>query len=422
MLTLIIYLILALISGLIAGTITGLTPGIHVNLIAILIASTFLLNLASPLVIAVFIISMAITHTFLDFIPSVFLGAPDEDTALSILPAHRLLLKGKGQQAVLLTLIGSALGVLIILILVPLSLYFLPKLYPYLRTVTPYILILVSILMILKDDKKTLALIIFFLAGFLGIAVLNLNLNQPLLPLLTGLFGSSALITSLLKKEKIPKQEKIKIKIKKTKKKFNNLKLKTNQLIKKLGIDKKSILKSSIGSIISSPFCCFLPGLGASQAAIIGNEFLGELNEKEFLILLGGINTIVAGLSFIALYSISITRTGTSVIIRDLLRFSAQDIIFIILTIIISGLVSIFITIYFSKLFAKNINKFNYKKISVTILIVLALLSVIFSGLLGLIVFITATFIGLTAILFKVKRTHLMGSLIMYLILINLIF
>ena len=75
---------------------------------------------------------MAITHTFTDFLPSIFLGAPDEDTALSTLPGHRFLLKGKGYGAVRLTLIGSFFGLLVALALSPIFIVALPYFYPWL--------------------------------------------------------------------------------------------------------------------------------------------------------------------------------------------------------------------------------------------------------------------------------------------------
>ena len=68
--TIIFYLIFSLILGVLAGTITGLIPGIHINLIAIalLSVSAYLLNITTPLILIIFIISMAITHTFIDYI------------------------------------------------------------------------------------------------------------------------------------------------------------------------------------------------------------------------------------------------------------------------------------------------------------------------------------------------------------------
>ena len=92
----------AVLLGIFAGIITGLIPGIHINLISLLLVSLsgYFLGFTHPLILGVFIISMAVTHTFLDIIPSIFLGAPDADTALAVLPGHRLLLKGMGYEAV----------------------------------------------------------------------------------------------------------------------------------------------------------------------------------------------------------------------------------------------------------------------------------------------------------------------------------
>ena len=88
-----IEILLAVLLGLLAGTVTGLIPGIHVNLVSLLALtfSPYLMQYTTPVSMAVCIISMSVTHSFLDFIPCLFLGAPDSDTALSILPGHKLL-------------------------------------------------------------------------------------------------------------------------------------------------------------------------------------------------------------------------------------------------------------------------------------------------------------------------------------------
>ena len=83
-------IILFLFFGVLAGTFTGLIPGIHINLIGGLLISlpVSIFYQVDPLYIVVFIAAMAISHTFIDFIPSVFLGCPDTDTELSVLPGH----------------------------------------------------------------------------------------------------------------------------------------------------------------------------------------------------------------------------------------------------------------------------------------------------------------------------------------------
>ena len=51
-----------------------------------------LLIFFSPIALIIFIVAMSITQSFVDFIPSIYLGAPDEDTVLSTMPGHNLFL------------------------------------------------------------------------------------------------------------------------------------------------------------------------------------------------------------------------------------------------------------------------------------------------------------------------------------------
>jgi len=398
-------LILALFIGILAGTITGLLPGIHTNLIAIILlsASAFLLTFLSPLALIIFIASMAVTHTFVDFIPSIYLGAPDEDTALSVMPGHKFLLKGRGHEATLLTLAGSTIAIIILIIITPVFIFLIPKIYPFIQKMMAFILILVSIFLLSKEHKsKIWAFFIFLLAGFLGIATLNLNLTQPLLPLLTGLFGSSTIIYSISQNLKVPEQK-----------------------IGKLILQKKKLIKPIIATTLVSPICSFLPGLGSSQAAIIGSEiFQGKqnLDKKQFLILLGSINTLVIAVSFLTLYLINKSRTGAANIIQQITILTPKDLIFTTLAIIFSAIASIFITIKISEFFAKNIHKINYTKISYFVLIFIILIITMFSGFIGLLILTASTFLGLTCIYLGIRRGFLMGSLLIPTILFYLPF
>ena len=345
---------------------------------------------------------MAITHTFIDYIPSIFLGAPDEDTALSILPGHQLLLKGRAYYAIIFTLYGSVSALFIICFFTPLFIYLLPIIYPYITRIMWVILILVSAYLIFNEkNKKLWALIIFLLAGFLGIASFNLDIKEPLLPLLTGLFGASNLIISIKQKTKIPKQ--------------------TISKLTQIRLRKGSIARASLASIIAAPFTAFLPGLGASQAALIGKQVTSIQDQREFLFLLGSINTIVMGLSFIALYSIQKTRTGAAVAISKLTELNLNQLLYILGAIIVAGIISFFITIYLSKFIAAHIHKFHYPKLSIIILSILIIITISFTGILGLLIFITGAALGITTIQLGIKRMHLMGSLLVPTILYYLI-
>src|SRR3989338_3591231 len=113
--TMLIEIIIAMFLGILTGIFSGLTPGIHINLVSVIVVSIspFLLQFTSPVILGVFIIALAITHSFLDAFPSIYLGAPDAGQELNVLPGHRLLLRGEGHNAIVYTVIG-ALGCIIL--------------------------------------------------------------------------------------------------------------------------------------------------------------------------------------------------------------------------------------------------------------------------------------------------------------------
>jgi TctA family transporter len=82
------------------------------------------------------------------------LGVPDEDTVLSMLPAHRLLKSGKGMDAIRHAALGSLFGALLaILIAIPLQLMLRPPsiLGQVLDASVLYLLILVLVLLVLTE-------------------------------------------------------------------------------------------------------------------------------------------------------------------------------------------------------------------------------------------------------------------------------
>jgi putative membrane protein len=393
-------LLIALLAGILIGTFTGLFPGIHINLVG-----AFLVSLSASVLYEVkiiylvtFISSMAITHTFMDFIPSIFLGCPDADTSLSILPGHEMLKKGKGYEAIIGTAYGGLVSVFLLVILAfPLS-SLVSKVYPLIQKIIPFILILVCIIMVFSETKKYKALTVLTLTGILGICVLNLNVNEPLLPLLSGLFGSSMIIISINQNTKIPKQD---LKFKK--------------------LSFRKLIRPISGALIASPLCGFLPGLGGGQAAVMGNQ-ISKTDGKGFLILLGAVNVLVMGFSFVSLYSISKTRTGAAVAIQSLIGTMNSNVLILVLFVcLISGIVSFFLVKILSIKFLKIMEKINYKKLSIGIIILLSVLILLISGILGFLIFIISTATGIYCISLNVRKTQMMGCLLIPTIILYLL-
>ncbi|MFH1289792.1 MAG: tripartite tricarboxylate transporter permease [Nanoarchaeota archaeon] len=394
----IIELILALLIGLIAGTLTGLFPGIHINLVAAgllaLLGGAYFSGIA-PLVLVVFVVAMAVTHTFIDFIPSVFLGAPEEDSFLAVLPGHQLLREGKGYEAIVLTLYGGLMALPIIVAFTFIFIWFLPQIYYFSRILIPYVLILISLYFIFIEEEKVNAVVVFVMAGFLGLLSFGLPVQEPLLPLLTGLFGTSALVVSLKTRIQVPKQKISKL--------------------GKINLKKKLLVRSSLAAAVAAPFCSFLPGVGAGHAAIIGSGLLGDAgkNKKSFLFLVGAINTIVMALSFVTIFAIDRTRTGAAVAVKEILgEFARNDLIMIMAVVVVSGFLAFVVGVNLSKIFSKNISRIDYRKLSFFVLGILLIVNLILSNLYGFFVLVTASALGVFCILSRARRIQLMGALL----------
>lgn len=389
-----IEILIAIIIGVLFGIITGLTPGVHINLIsALLIAyAGFFLGITTVIPLVCFIIAMSITHTFLDTIPSVFLGAPESATALGVLPGHRYLLQGKGYTAVKLTIIGSLFGLIFSVGIFPLLIPVVGFIYPVLKNYIGYILVVVALFMILRDKKKEWATLIFLSAGLLGLIVFNIpNLENPLFPLLSGLFGISTLLISLNENDKIPKQ-------------------KASQELK---LEKGKTIKAVISGTFSGWITAVFPGIGSATAAVISLQITRKLGDYGFMILIGTISTVNFTLSLVTLYVLGKARNGSVIAIQSLVEnITLIHIMVFVCASLIASMCAVYLGLKISKGFSKFIVKINYKYLIIGIIAFITALAFVLSGVTGLIILATSTAIGLLPAIKKTSRTHGMGCLL----------
>jgi len=395
-----IEIVLAICCGVICGIITGLLPGIHINLVSALIItfSSILISYFHPITLAVMIITMATIHTFLDTIPSFYLGAPNEDTALIVLPAHRFLLKGEGYTAVKLATLGSLFGLIATMIFTPIIIYLSINYYSVIQPYIPYLLIASILLLLYKETgNKTNAVVVILLSGTLGILTLNLGiLKEPLFPLLSGLFGTSTLIISLKDSTVIPLQ-----------KTFSDLKLKTS-----------ITLKSIFATITTCTLTGFLPGVSSSQSAILSSSFFKKLDSEYFILMVGAINTITMIISFIALLTINKARNGAVIAISKIVTsITLNRLILFLAVALIAGGIATFLALKIGKAFSSYITKINYKKTCISIIFLLIILTILLSGFIGLLILIVSTAIGLLPNYLNTGKNHLMACLIIPVIL-----
>ncbi|MBI5389623.1 tripartite tricarboxylate transporter permease [Candidatus Woesearchaeota archaeon] len=397
-------LLLAIIIGVMFGTFTGLAPGIHINLVAALVLSfsPLLLLYVSVLSLCAFIVAMAITHTFLDALPGIYLGAPDADQALNALPGHRLLMRGEGHAAVACTVVGSLFALLLCLIAFPLAAWAMVIINPYIHAWVGHLLVGLITYLIWREatlEKRVWAFILFSLAGLLGYSVLDLTLSQPLFPLLSGLFGISLLLQSLSENTKIPAQNK-----------------------QQFRYPFDAAIKPTIGASLVGFLAAFLPGFGSSQAAIVASAFLKEIKEEGFLILVGGINTVNMALSLATVFMLDKARNGAIVIMQELLpELTFTTLLVYITAALIAGGIASILALKISRGFAALMQHIPYKTTVGCVIGFIVMLAAIFDGWKGLLILATATAIGTVASKKSIAKHHLMGCLLVPVILYFLV-
>ena len=387
------FIIFYVLIGVVIGSVTGLIPGFHPNTVAIIFLNFIFTNSFNS---SITLISVAVTHSFVDFIPSVFFGAPDPDTALSILPGHKMLMSGNAYKAIKLTVMGGIISLIIILILLPVFVFTIEKINSIISPVIPWILILISMMMFLKD-RNVWSIVIFTLSGMLGYITLSHNMlgNFTLLPLLTGLFGISTLIKSLMDKTEIPEQRK------------------TDEQVDK-------VLRGGFIGTLAGILVGFLPGVGAAQATFISKEVVRS-DEENFMIAIGGVNTSVTVFSIIVLWLIGKTRTGITVAISELVDFlTLSDVVVLLGSVLLAGGLAAIITLKLAKLLLNFFRKIDYMKLNLVTIIFLTSITFFFTGFLGIFILFISASIGMVCILSGTKRSYMMASIILPTI-INLI-
>lgn len=371
--------------GILFGTLTGITPALHVNTLASIVESFLISPGGFSYVLLLY--SMGLTHTFLDAFPSTFFGIPDEETAVSVLPAHKLALQGQGLEVINISLKASLLAVVFS---IPLAFPYVILAEHYTNSIGKVAVFLLAFFLIIpeKGVKRIYATLIFLLSGVFGLVVDRLPLKEPYFHIFVGLFGVPAILFSL----------------------------KNSQMIEignpEIQMSKRKFLQFSFIGTCFGMLASLLPTFTSSQAALLGS-FLSK-DERTFLTIAFSVNTSNFIFSLINFYVTGKTRNGVLVLIKDLYYpLSSKELIILLLaTMVTSGVVNLY-GISLSKIIGRAISKINYTTLNSVVLLFIATASLYFDGLLGLAVLLTAATIGVSATILRIKRTTCMGVLML---------
>ncbi|HNR58091.1 MAG TPA: tripartite tricarboxylate transporter permease [Methanothrix sp.] len=408
-----ILLLISLFVGFILGIFSGLTPGLHSNNFAALLLaiSPALLRVGlDPLDLATAILAASVSHTFLDIIPSIFIGAPDADTALAVLPGHEMMLEGRGIEAVRLSALGSASSILVALaLIVPLSLLFGRFYDPFMDHVGLVLLAIAAVTILTERGEviegqgslaplkyKLIALLLFLTSGLLGtfafghqdLARSPLGFQpEVLMPLLGGLFGASMLLISLGSRAEVPDQRE------------------TAFEMPARTISKAAFLGGFAGSVVA-----WVPGV-TPAVATVATRFGSDCSGREFLISVSGVNTANALLTMVALLVVGRPRSGAAVAIEELVELDGRLLLFMVTVVVFVSILSYLATLAAGRAAAEFVRRLNYRRLCIAVLALLTALTYAFTGTFGLFLYLVSTVVGLMAPFAGVRKTHAMGVL-----------
>lgn len=417
LLLLILYMCLI---GAAAGTFSGLVPGVHVNTLAmlLLLASPFLLDALSvfvpagygPLLLSCAVMSAAVVHSSIDFVPSAFIGIPDADTVLNVLPAHRMILDGEGMAAVRCAAIGSLTGAIVSLLLaVPMYIVLTNGLGDYLDSITVGALIIVLALMILDENpgRRIYAIVIMALSASAGLLVMTETLPmasvfdlepETMFPLLTGLFGIPSLLTAD-RNSGIPPQK-----------------------------DDERFPVSPIHGIkgvVTGSITGWFPGITSTAGATIAGHIFSTGGTRGFISMVSSIGTASTMFAFITLCINGKERSGTMSVIGSLLQdadlgLGGDVFISMMAAMAIASVLAYMLTIWSGKAMCELLRRLDMVVFNRMILIAMVILTFLFCGYWGLVVLMVCTLIGLLPMLLGTRRIHLTGCLIVPVLLFKL--
>jgi len=386
--------------GVLLGTASGLVPGVHANTLAgiLLGAQAILLAVLGPLALAGALFAALITHTFVECVPSTFLGIPDADTSLAVLPAHALCLEGNGEEAVRIAALGSACAIVIAVPLSVLCFVFLPALQPYFDWGIGILIIAVIGYMIVMSESPGWALAIFAVSGLLGTFALRYDFlcwhtiggtTAVLMPLLAGLFGISVLLVAA--QGKLPAQQ------------FRGLR-----------VENKTVVKSSVLGTLAGIAVGWLPGLSTATANGALASVIGyEKDRRAYILATSAANTANAFIGLAALYALSRTRNGVMVALAELPLPSMSELMVIG---VLAACLAYVVTISLSRS-AGWLNGINGTLLNRAVILFVVGLCILLTGPFGIFILVLATVLGLVPHMINVSRVYCMGAIMVPVIL-----
>lgn len=386
----------AVVVGIALGACSGLTPGLHANNFALLLASVAPAVPGPPRLVAATMLAAGVVHTFLDVVPALALGVPDAAMAATALPGHRLVLAGRGREALRLSALGSGAAVVVAVpVAVPLTRLMVAA-YPVVRAHLPLLLAAVVGFLLWTESTRRAALggmIAFAASTVLGALTLDLSLTAPLTaggmlaPLFAGLFGAPVLVDAM-HGAGVPVQSDSRV-----------------------TLPRRTLCVTAVAGSMAGAVVGYLPGISAAIASVLALPAVpGDDDARGFLVATSGANTANTVFALFALVALGTPRTGVMVAVESVGGPpSLSEHLAVVAVAAAAGFVLVLVV---GDRYLRVVGRTDYRTLSVGVLGLLTVVSYLFAGVVGIAVFVAAATMGLLPPRVGTRRVYLMGVLV----------
>ena len=386
--------------GIALGAASGLLPGLHANNMALLLAGVAPSVPGPRIYVAMAMLAAGVVHTFLDVVPSLALGVPDAAMAAVALPGHRLVLEGRGREALRLSALGSAIAVVLAAPLAIPVTRLMTAAWPTIRANLGVVLAAVAVGLVVTERGRLSMLgatISLGASGLLGVATLSVSPTAPLaaggmlVPLFAGLFGAPVLVDAIGGTGVPPQGDAA------------------------LALSGRGVAGLAGVGTVAGAVVGYVPAVSSAIAATAALLAVpGRCGARGFVVATSGVNTSNAVFALFALVALGAPRTGVLVAVD---RLGAPLLVaHLIVAMVVAAAAGFVLVLVVGDRYLAVVGRLDTRRLSVAILAGLAALSFLFAGPVGTVTYLAAGIVGLVPARFRARRASLMGVLIVPLV------
>ena len=407
--------------GTIVACIAACLPGLHVYSVA---AAIMLLVKPGPFDRAtepwvMLFVGMVVGYAIASAIPAVLLSAPDETLAWIVAPARSYLLRGRGYEALGLTIMGSLGSLWVLVAVAPVAGRVAGAVRQLVGLHLHWIIGALTLFLLLSEWPRDptrgsgpltrllwawvpllMGLATFLLSGLFGL-VLHLRAMGPLgmafqslAPAFAGLFAVPWVLQTLVLGSSTPQQH----------------------VPRSLDITLSPMLAGIAAGSLGGLVAVLLPGVTGSLGALVAGHATAQRDERAFLIGQGATKVVyyVGALVLFLAPGPPLVSGGMASMLAPVYTPRAERTYRLAVALIaICGALASLLSLWLGRWVAQAAGTHSSRKLSLGVLVTIVAMVGVTSGSRGLLVLMTATAIGLIPAAFGSRRANCLGILLL---------